>query len=222
MLRAALIALALLPLPAAAQDTAYMTITGTGHAIAAEETIHIRSTFSASDTRPTRAIKVIEQQAAKIKKTAAPFGTITTSRLSIRPELSRTKRLIGSEEQEFTIQQSLTLTLSDADKVGPALDALSLEPGSLSLRYAATNRKALLRQAREEAVADALDKAQTYAAAAGLQLGAIGTLTDTSSSSGPHGKENFNYSSSSYGGKAASNKEPLAVTSSVKIRWILQ
>ena len=87
----------------------------------------------------------------------------------------------------YHVSNTLNITVRDVSKVGDLL-AASLEAGANTVnnvQYTFANPDVLARQARELAMQDALAKAQQLADLAGVTLGPVVMISDTSGGGGP-------------------------------------
>ena len=114
---------------------------------------------------------------ATLKRLGIPDKDIQTSNFSLSPQYQVCKpgmtcpqRIVG-----YQVSNNVNVIVEDLDKTGPVLDAL-VSSGSNQIGgidFSIHDTKSLLRVAREAAVKDAVDHAQTYAKAAGVTLGPI-------------------------------------------------
>jgi uncharacterized protein len=112
---------------------------------------------------------------ATLKRFGIPDKSIQTSNFSVTPQYpdynaKEPRRIIG-----YQVSNTVTVTIDDLAKIGPALDAL-VSSGANSLgdvAFSIRDPKPLLAQARAAAVKDAVAKAQTLAGAAGVSLGPV-------------------------------------------------
>ncbi|MBI3677550.1 MAG: SIMPL domain-containing protein [Proteobacteria bacterium] len=119
---------------------------------------------------------------ATLKKLGIPDHAIQTSNFSVQPQYepydaNRTQppRIVG-----YQVSNTVNVRVDDLKKLGPSLDAL-VAAGSNQLggvAFSIKNPKPLLAQAREDAVKDAIERAQTYAHAAGITLGPIVSIQE--------------------------------------------
>ncbi|HEY5238016.1 MAG TPA: SIMPL domain-containing protein [Rhizomicrobium sp.] len=114
---------------------------------------------------------------AAIRKLGVPEKSIQTSNFEITPQYTSDRndntdaqRIIG-----YQASNQVTVILDDVSKVGPTLDTLVASGANQanSIAFGMRDNKALLEQARAEAVKDATAHAQTLAKAAGVTLGPI-------------------------------------------------
>ncbi|MGC9955137.1 MAG: SIMPL domain-containing protein [Rhizomicrobium sp.] len=114
---------------------------------------------------------------ATLKRLGILDKDIQTSNFSLSPQYqvykpgtSGPQRIVGYE-----VSNTVNVTVEDFDKTGAVLDAL-VSSGSNqidNIGFSIRDTKALLAQARVAAVKDAIDRAETYAKAAGVTLGPI-------------------------------------------------
>jgi hypothetical protein len=115
-----------------------------------------------------------------LKRAGIPEKNIRTSNFSVSPQYGSVKpngpqRIVG-----YQVSNTVTVLVDRLDKVGPALDAL-VAAGSNQIdgpNFSIADPKPLLAKAREEAVKDATARAQTLAAAAGVTLGPIVSISE--------------------------------------------
>jgi uncharacterized protein YggE len=119
---------------------------------------------------------------ASLKQAGVPEKAIQTSNFSVSPQYQQYKpgtsgppRIIG-----YQISNTVNVTVGDLRKAGPTLDALVASGANRigEVSFAIGDPKPLLRAARAAAVKDAIDRAQTYASAAGLTLGPIVSIQE--------------------------------------------
>lgn len=107
---------------------------------------------------------------------------LQTSGLSLGPIWSnRSSSSDGPEQVGFEASNQLAVRVRDMDRLGEVLDVLIREDGANRLNgisFDVQDRAPLLDQAREMAVAEARRKAELYAGAAGVDLGALIRLSD--------------------------------------------
>lgn len=121
---------------------------------------------------------------AALKKRGVPEKSITTSNFSINPQYPPYRQDAPQEDRTriigYEVSNQVTVVLDDVSKVGATLDALvasgANQAGGVS--FTIHDPKPLMRDAREDAVKDALAKAQTLAKAAGVTLGPIISISE--------------------------------------------
>lgn len=183
---------ALVLAPGAAQaDSApphTLTMTGQGEVAGTPDTVRISAGVTVRAATAAEALRADSAQMARVFKALKAMGVpdraIQTSQFSISPQYTdgntQPQRLIG---YEVTNQVTVTVTLNNVDKLGPALDALVAAGANRinNIAFSIRDSAALLTQARQAAVADAMAKAQIYAKAAGVTLGPILSISVDSS-----------------------------------------
>jgi uncharacterized protein YggE len=120
---------------------------------------------------------------AALKRIGVPERKIHTSNFNVTPQYppynanqAGLQKITG-----YAVGNQVDVTLDDVKKVGPALDALVAAGANQinSVSFSIADPKPLLAAARADAVADAIERAQTYARAAGVKLGAILSISDS-------------------------------------------
>jgi uncharacterized protein len=123
----------------------------------------------AANTRAMNAVFVT------LKRFGIPDKAIQTSEFSVEPQRAADRGgNAGARITGYTVSNTVNVTV-DLAKLAPALDAL-VSSGANSLGnidFAIRDPKPLLAKARAEAIHDAMERAQTYAKAAGTVLGPI-------------------------------------------------
>lgn len=117
---------------------------------------------------------------AKLKARGVAPKDMQTSSISVNPRYDynnegRPPKIVG-----YTAQNSLTVKLRDLAKAGSVIDdAVSDGANTLGgFSFTFDNPKPLMNEARKAAVSDARAKAELYAAAAGVTLGAVMQIQD--------------------------------------------
>ena len=219
---------ALLPLPVLAQERE-RTLTMTGHArlAFAPDVVHARGAVHVSGESAAEALTQARKRLAALATAMRPFGEVTLTRLSLGQDRKGGKRLIGSDDPGFAARGGISVALSDPGRAGEALDALVAAgaDGLVGLRYDIEDRSVPRSLARERAVADALERAETYARAANLALGPILTLTEAGSGpsrTDPAPVGMYDGYSSHSAKMALEAPGDVGIAASVTIRWALE
>jgi uncharacterized protein YggE len=167
-----------------------VTVTGEATVAVAPDTAVIRvgvtsvgkTAREASDINARQMTAVL----AAIKDAGIGARDIQTSRLSLQPQYdpnrSGTARLLG-----FQATNQITVNIRDIDKLAGIIDqAIAAGANEMSgLEFVVSEQSKLLDQARDDAVADARRKAERYAKAAGVKLGAVTSISEDVSSPQP-------------------------------------
>ena len=216
----------LLAAPALAQVTPIATISVTGEAqlsvppdlaqIDGGVTTEAKTAREASETNNAAMGKVL----LALKGAGIEEKDVQTSRLSLQPQ-SAPNRPGPSAIVSYRASNRVTVRLRDVTKVANVIDTLvgagANEIGGIN--FVVSQASKLLDEAREQAIADARRKAEIYAKAAGVTLGAPLSISEEGSAPGPV------FRSKMAGGMAASapvaqGEETLQVT--VNVSWAIK
>jgi uncharacterized protein len=172
--------------PALAQTAAPRTLTMTGSATAKAAPDMADISAGVSSEAPTAAAALAANSTAMTRIFAAldragvARRNVQTSNFSVSPVYANR---IPNEPQRLTgyqVNNEVHVILDDIAKVGATLDALVAAGANQmnGLTFAIKDPAPLLARARADAVADARLRAQQYAAAAGLTLGPIQSVSE--------------------------------------------
>jgi uncharacterized protein YggE len=174
------IALALLSAPALAESDFPPAISVTGEAsVAVPPDLAWVDAGVASDGRTAREASEANNTAmakvlAALKAASIDDKDVQTSRLSLQPQYSPGRAGPASPIVGYRASNRVTVRMHDVSKVAAIIDTLvsagANDIGNVS--FAVSQASKLLDDAREKAVADARRKAEIYARAAGVSLGA--------------------------------------------------
>ena len=118
---------------------------------------------------------------AELKRQGIPDKAIQTSEFNVSPQYEIGKDAnVPPRIVSYQVSNSVSVTVDDLAKLGLAIDAL-VSSGANSMggvSFTIRDPKPLLKQAREVAVKDAMDRAATYTKAAGLTLGNITEINE--------------------------------------------
>lgn len=168
-----------------------LSMTGQGEVKAAPDTVTLSAGVTAQ--APTAAAALagnsgrMQAVMAALKSQGVDDKNIQTADFSVSPQYTdgndnQPRRLTG-----YQVTNQVSVRLDDVGKLGATLDAL-VNAGANQVNgidFSIRDLSALLTQARQQAVADALDKAQTYAKAAGVTLGPILSISESDNSAPP-------------------------------------
>lgn len=186
---------------------AQVTVSGTGIVTLKPDTATITLGVSETAKGAVQAQSTVNKKIDAVKKALIKAGAkeadISVSDLSVWANYdysdSQNQKVTG-----YTASHTLNITTSDMDKVGPLIDA-ALGAGANQLQgvsFSAKNNDAAYGQALKLAVEKAREKADVLAAAAGVKLGALQSMTES-------GDYNYNpivtakYASAAAGDEAA-------------------
>ena len=161
-----------------------IVVTGEGQVSVAPDIAQIRSGVvtrgktvqSAAETNAKAMAAIL---AALTESGIAPKD-VQTTQLSIQPEFSQPKpgeerRLVG-----YSVGNHVTVKIRQVDRLGGVLDRM-IAAGATdvwNLEFLVSNPNEALLQARAAAIADARQKAETYARAAGVTVGRVYSIEE--------------------------------------------
>ncbi len=166
-----------------------ITITGEGESVGVPDIAYIDTgvvtegkTAGEALTANTKAMNAIFKglEEAGIEK-----RDMQTSQFSVYPVYEQIEPQTQPQMPKiggYRVQNQLTVKVRNLDALGGILDqVVKLGSNQLSgIRFAIDKPEPLIDEARKKAVADALRKAKLYAGAAGVALGPIQTITESS------------------------------------------
>lgn len=138
-----------------------------------------REAMFGNATKMTRVFEELE--AAGIEK-----KYITTSQLSLQPKYNYQNRQAPKIES-YEARNTVSAKTYDLDAVGAMLDAL-VKAGVNNIngvQFSIKDSKAAKNQAREEAIREAREKAESMASAAGVKLGKLKSLSESGGNFNP-------------------------------------
>jgi len=138
-----------------------------------------RSTVKAAQAEAASAMtKVI----AALKALGIADKDIQTSNVSLQPTYDYSNNSNPPRLSGYQMSNSVTVTVRNLAKVGDAIDG-SLAAGATSLdgvTFRVDDQTGAEAQARQAAMAEAKSKADTLAAAAGVSIGGVASISETS------------------------------------------
>ncbi|WP_373354140.1 SIMPL domain-containing protein [Pseudoroseicyclus sp. CXY001] len=220
-LLAATLAVAPLAAAPALAEGGLITISGLGEAAAKPDMATITmgverraDTAAAALAAVSDALQPVIQELGAL---GVPPADIQTSGLRLDAELNYD--VSPPEQTGFVAGSTLTVKITDLDGAGALIDAV-VSAGANQLQgisFGLSDSAAALEEARRAAVADALEKAQVYADAAGLTLGPIAALTEGGASLPPMAAQEMRMMDA--GGSMPIAAGELTVSASVSISW---
>ncbi|MEM7544444.1 MAG: SIMPL domain-containing protein [Pseudomonadota bacterium] len=195
MLRALIFSAALFAAPATAEEVPVLTVTGTGEASAAPDIATITVGVETQGATAEAALADNSADAARLIEAAKASGVeprdIQTSGLSIYPvydqrssDRSERPQIIG-----YAVNNQVSVRLRDMQGLGQTLGDL-VKAGANQMRgiaFGIEDDAAISDEARKRAIADARRKAEIYAEAAGVKLGAILSISEGGGGYQPRG-----------------------------------
>jgi uncharacterized protein len=191
---AAAMVLAVSPASAQIAPARTLTITGTADVRAAPDAALVATGVVTESETAAAALKANSAALAKVLEAIGSLGVdakdLQTRGLSLearyyrpdKPSAADRPRIIG-----YTAANELTVRVRDLAKLGDLLDKVTAAGANRidGIEFIISNQEGLLEGARRKAVADAKDKADLYAKAAGFTLGKVMTFTEESLPSPP-------------------------------------
>lgn len=178
-----------LPAPTAVEG---ITVSGTGEAFAPPDvatlTLGIEvSAPTVAEARERAADAADRLIAAANKANGVQDRDIQTTYIAVNPLYDYTPTGSPPRIAGYSVANILTVRVRDLDRVSAVIDDALGAAGDAArlngIQFGIDNREALLREAREKAIADARARAETYAAAAGVRVGEVRAISEVSSPS---------------------------------------
>ena len=176
-------------IPAVAQD-AGLTVTGTGQVVASPDMASLSLGVLAQAPTAAQAVRDMSADMDKVMASLTAAGIapedIQTSGLRVDVQQSYDEATQSSRITGYVAATDVSVQVLDLSKLGQTLDAVVQEGANQmnGLTFDLQDRKPALDDARRAAVADAMDKAELYAQAAGVALGPVQSLTESGASGG--------------------------------------
>ena len=178
--------LAALALPISAlADTHTISVTGQGQASAVPDqamlSAGVATIAHTADAALADNARKMTAVFAALKAAGVPERAIQTSNFSVSPQYSNNnndaQRITG-----YQVSNQVDVTLDDTKKLGPAIDALVAAGANQinSVNFGLRDNSALMTKAREAAMADARQRAETLARAGSVGVGAVLTISEGS------------------------------------------
>jgi uncharacterized protein len=181
-----------LPAPVLAEDQrAMITVTGEGRVDAAPDMATISLGVTTQDKTAALALSANSVEMAKIVDRLRAAGIedrdLQTSGLSLSPDFDYSKFSGRGEIIGYVVSNMLTVRVRALDKLGTLLDA-AVADGANALNgvsFGLTNPDPVMTEARKRAVAEARARAELLTGAAGVELGRIVSMSESSAQIGP-------------------------------------
>ncbi|MEO6012001.1 MAG: SIMPL domain-containing protein [Devosia sp.] len=174
-----------------------MQITGHGEIMAAPDTAYITSGVTSQGTTAKEALDANNTDMAKLIETLKAAGIesadIQTSGFSVSPNYVYSDARDANGYQlapkitGYTVNNGVTVHIRDLTNLGAVLDqAVTVGANTISgVTFAVEDPTELYNEARKLAFADAKSKAQLYADAGGVELGALALVSEQTSYNNP-------------------------------------
>lgn len=175
--------LALLTAPAWA-DPRIISTSGHGEGRAIPDMAEVRAGVTVTAPTAAQALATnssrMQSVFAALRKMGVPEKNIQTTNFFISPQYTNGEGNTARRLTGYQVSNDVTVRLEDIGKVGSALDALAAAGANQmnGISFSIQNPGPVLEKARAEAVADARTRAETYAKAAGVNLGTIMSISE--------------------------------------------
>lgn len=165
-----------------------ISVAGSGSITVRPDTADVSIGVQVNAATADAALSQANDAAAKlidaVKGAGVDDADIRTSGLSVYPNYSDSSTIAS-----YTASNSVTVTVHDIDRAGPVIDAAATAAGGAitigGISFYVDDVEAVLGAAREEAVDNARARAGQYAAAAGVEVGDVLSISETGVSMPP-------------------------------------
>lgn len=171
------------PSPTANEHT--ISVSGTGRVVLAPDTADLRLgvTVTATTVKAARAGAATRMTAviAALRKLGIAEKDIQTSSITLQPQYDYSAGTNPPRLTGYQFANGVAVTIRNLDTVGDAIDnALAAGATNLdSVAFRVADETAAADQARQAAMAEAKAKAQTLAAAAGVSITGVASISET-------------------------------------------
>ncbi|HWA02651.1 MAG TPA: SIMPL domain-containing protein [Rhizomicrobium sp.] len=200
-----------------------LTVTGSGEARAAPDQATLSTGVVTQGRSASEALKANAKAMNAVFDTLRAAGiaekNIRTSNFSVSPRYSQSRAGETQHIVGYEVSNTVTVLVEKLDKVGPAIDAL-VAAGSNQIdgpSFSIADPDPLLARAREAAVKDAAARAGTLARAAGVSLGPIVSISESSGYAPPQPMYRMAVSAAAPATPIAGGEQ--SVSASVTIAW---
>jgi uncharacterized protein len=175
--------MALLITPAWA-DPRTISTSGHGEVRAVPDMAEVRAGVTVAAATAAQALAAnssrMQSVFAALRKMGVPEKNIQTTNFYVSPQYTNGEGNTARRLTGYQVSNDVTVRLEDIGKVGSALDALVAAGANQmnGISFSIQNPAPVLERARAEAVADARTRAETYAKAAGVNLGTIMSISE--------------------------------------------
>ena len=161
-----------------------LSVSGTGTAYLAPDIAYLYLGVHTEKLTAAEAVAENNTQTQKVIQSLKDFGIdakdIRTTNFSIWPQDKYDPQTnLPSGEKTYVVDNTVYVTVRDMNKLGDLLDTIVAAGANTvnSIQFDVADKDAALKDARAEAVKDANAKAQELAAAAGVQLGTLQSVS---------------------------------------------
>jgi uncharacterized protein YggE len=177
--------LAAAPALAQSQEPRILSMSGHGEDRAVPDQVEITAgvTTSAATAAAALAANTARMKTvfAALSRLGVAERNIQTANFSVSPQYTNGANNEAPRLTGYQVSNSVSVRLDDTGKLGAALDALVTAGANQmnGIGFSIKEPSPLLKTAREQAVADARERAETYARAAGVTLGPILAISES-------------------------------------------
>ena len=180
-------------LPAAAVAAGKITVTGQGMVPASPDMatimLGVTSQSKTAQTAMADNSAAVAAILAQLKAAGIEDRDVQTSGLSLNPQFDYNQSADGKlpEILGYVASNNVTVRVRALDGLGPVLDSVIQQGANTfnGLTFGLASPEPVMDEARKLAVADARRKAELYAAAAGVRLGPVLTISENGGYSEP-------------------------------------
>jgi len=175
---------AALTAPALAADPRTLSMNGHGEVRSAPDMVSVNAGVTTSAATAAQALAAnttrMKTVFAALEKMGVPEKNFQTVNFSVSPQYSNGENNTPRRLTGYQVNNDVSVRLEDVAKLGNALDALVTAGANQmnGINFDIREPAPLLEKARIGAVADARARAETYAKAAGVSLGAILSISE--------------------------------------------
>lgn len=224
------------PAPVAAAQTVedgvsehVITVTGTGQALGRPDVAYIELGVDVANSDVGEAMTEANETMTEVRDAIIELGIpeedIRTTQFNVWVEEIRDPQT-GSPRGErlFHVNNLMRIKVSDTERVAEVIETGTGAGANTinNLFFAIEEPGALEEQARTDAVADARSRAEQLAAAAGVELGALVNLTESTGGSGPLIERAAAFDQGLGGGAPPISEGQLAVSVTVSASFLIE
>lgn len=170
--------------PALAADLRTISMAGHGVVKGAPDQAQVNAGVNVSAATAAQALAAntarMRTVFAALEKMGVPAKNIQTINFSVSPQYTSGTNNERPRLTGYQVSNEVSVRLDDVSKLGTALDALVTAGANQmnGINFSIRDTDPLLLKARADAIADARLRAETYAKAAGVTLGAIQSISE--------------------------------------------
>jgi uncharacterized protein YggE len=173
--------------PALAADPRAISMTGHGEVRSAPDMAQVTAGVTTNGATAAQALAAnssrMKNVFAALQKLGVPEKNIQTTSFFVSPQYTNGENNTPRRLTSYQVNNDVTVRLEDIGKLGTTLDALVTAGANQmnGISFSIQNTAPVLEKARIQAIADARQRAETYARAAGVSLGPILSISEGAS-----------------------------------------